>query len=161
MRKATPILAGLAVLLAYAGWAVLRPEASSAPGWGVVADPLAARIRAFLFGDSLWMGASYAVSAGFTAFALSVFRENRRRAAIGAAGGIAIGGAVYGLGCFFLGCCGSPMLAVYISLLGAKWAKITGPLLFGVTVATVALGVRMLRRRRRCYEGTCDEGGQG
>ncbi len=163
MRKATPILAGLVVFLAYAGWAVLRPEASSASGWGVVADPLALRIRTFLFGDSVWMGASYAVSAGFTVFALLVFREERKaRAAVGAAGGVAMAGAVYGLGCYFLGCCGSPMLAVYAGLLGAKWAKISGPLMFGVTLASVALGVRWLKRRRGCgCEGVCERSGDG
>ena len=120
-------MAGLVVFLAYAGWIVFRPEASTSPGWGVIADPLADRIRAFFMGDSFWMGASYAVSAGFTVFALSVFRENRRRAAVGAAGGIAIAGAVYGLGCFFLGWCGSPMLALYLGMVGGEGGKGTGP----------------------------------
>lgn len=162
MRKAAPVLAGLAAFLAYAGWIVLRPEASMAPGWAVAADPLADRIRAFLSGDSFWMGASYALSAGFTVFALLVFRGNRKRAAVGAAGGIAMAGAIYGLGCFFLGCCGSPMLAIYVGLLGAKWAKVTGPLMLGVTLASVTLGVRMVRRRPECgCEGACERSGNG
>lgn len=151
-------MAGVAVFLAYAAWMVLGPEASVPPGWGVVADPPADRIRAFLSGDPLWMGASYALSAGFTVFALRAFRENRRRAAVGAAGGVAMAGAVYGLGCFFLGCCGSPMLAVYAGLLGAKWAKVAGPLMFGLTLASVALGVRMLRRKPGCNCEAAHEG---
>ncbi len=108
------------------------------------------------------MGASYALSGGFTVFALSVFRENRRKAAVGAAGGVAAAGAIYGLGCFLLGCCGSPMLPIYIGLLGAKWAKITGPLMFGITLLSVAWGVRLLNRKRGCgCEGTCEGTGNG
>lgn len=163
MRKAAPILTGLAVLLAYAGWMVLRPEAAPASGWATIAEPLVDRIRAFLSGDSFWMGASYGLSAGFTVFALLAFRENRKaRAAVGAAGGVAMAGAVYALGCFVLGCCGSPMLAVYVGLLGAKWAKVTGPVMFGVTLASVALGVRILRRRAECgCKGACGGSGNG
>lgn len=161
MRKAVSTVAGLSVFLAYAGWTVSHPDASTAGGWGSVVEPLGDRIRTFFSGGSFWMGASYALSAGFTVFALSVFRENRRRAAVGAAGGVAVAGAVYGLGCFVLGCCGSPMLPIYIGLLGAKWARLSGPLMFGLTLASIALGVRLLRRRRGCCEGPCDEGGKG
>jgi hypothetical protein len=162
VSRKVPFLAGLAVFLAYAGWKVLHTGAASADEWGTVAEPVADRLRTFLTGGEFWMGASYALSAGFTAFALSVFRENHKKAAVGAAGGVAVAGVIYGLGCFLLGCCGSPMLPIYIGLLGGKWAKISGPLMFGVTLASVALGVRMLRRKRACCcEGTCDESGNG
>ena len=162
MRKAVPVTTSLAVFLAYAGWTVIHPDASPAGGWGLVVDPLRDRIRDFFSGGSVWMGASYALSAGFTAFALSVFRENRRRAAVGAAGGVVVAGAVYGFGCFVLGCCGSPMLPIYIGLLGAKWANLSGPLMFGLTLASVALGVLLLRRKRGCgCEGTYEGSGNG
>ncbi len=151
MRRALPFLTSMTVLLAYAGWIVFRPESAPAQaGWGVVENPLDERLRAFLFGDKFWMAASYALSAGFTVFALSIFHENRRKAAVGVAGGVAFAGAIYGLGCFMLGCCGSPMLAVYVGLLGARGAKLSGPLMFGVTLLSIALGVWMLKRRKRC-----------
>ncbi len=163
MRKAAPILAGLAVFLAYAGWLVFHPQVSQAPGWGTVVEPLADRVGVFFSRDSFWMGASYGLSAGFTVFALLAFREDwKARAAVGAAGGVAMAGAVYALGCFVLGCCGSPMLVVYAGLLGAKWAKVSGPLVFGLTLASVALGVRMLRRRPGCgCDGECEGRGDG
>jgi hypothetical protein len=54
------------------------------------------------------------------------------------------------------------MLAVYVGLLGAKWAKVTGPLMFGVTLASVALGVRLLRRKPGCgCEGAYERSGNG
>ena len=82
MKRATPFLAAVAVFLVYAGWIVSRPEAAPAPdGWGTVAEPLTERLLAFLAGEKVWIGASYALSAGFTVFALSAFRENRKRAA--------------------------------------------------------------------------------
>lgn len=162
MRKVAPVLAGLAVFISYAGWTLLRPEAPAASGWGTVPEPLADRLLSFFSGGSFWMGASYALSGGFTVFALSVFRRNRRQAAVGAAGGLAVTGVIYGLGCFLLGCCGSPMLPIYIGLLGAKWAKATGPLMFGVTLASVALGVRMLGRPEACgCDGPCRDGDTG
>ncbi|MFA6148007.1 MAG: hypothetical protein WC899_07355 [bacterium] len=34
-----------------------------------------------------------------------IFRENRRKAAAGAVGGLAAMGALYAVGCFALGCC--------------------------------------------------------
>lgn len=36
-------------------------------------------------------------------------------------------GVLYTVGCFALGCCGSPMLPIYLSLLGGKFAGVGGP----------------------------------
>jgi len=104
------------------------------------------------------------MSAAFTAYALLIFRENRRKAAAGAVGGLAAMGALYAVGCFAIGCCGSPMLPIYLSLLGGKVAGIGGPIMFGLTLLSVGIGFMILRRKPRCVcEGPCteDSGGQG
>src|SRR5208283_3790556 len=46
-----------------------------------------------------------------------------------AAGGLTLLGALMAGGCFLIGCCGSPMLAVYLSLFGAKALGLGKPLM--------------------------------
>ncbi len=104
------------------------------------------------------------MSAAFTAYALLRFRENRRKAAAGAVGGLAAMGALYAVGCFAIGCCGSPMLPIYLGVLGGTIAGIGGPVMFGLTVLSVGIGVVVLRNKARCRcEGECNGvvGGQG
>ena len=73
-------------------------------------------------------------------------------------------GTLYAAGCFAIGCCGSPMLPIYLSLLGGKIVGIGGPIMFGLTLLSVGIGFMILRRKaRRVCEGPCgeDPGGQG
>jgi hypothetical protein len=100
----------------------------------------------------------------FTIYALLIFRENRRKAAAGAVGGLAAMGALYAVGCFAIGCCGSPMLPIYLSLLGGKFAGVGGPVMFGLTLLSIGIGFLILGRKAHCAcEGPCaeDSGGQG
>jgi len=145
MRKAVPFAAALAVFGAHFAWTVAFPQTAPS-GWGTVAAPLGQDVTAYFAGGAFWLGASYALSAAFTAFALLTLKANRRKAAAGAAGGLAVMGTLYAAGCFALGCCGSPMLAVYLGLLGGKAAGLGGPLMFGLTVASVAVGLLWLKR---------------
>ncbi len=161
MRKVVPVAAGLAVFGAHVAWYVLFP-ASNAGGWGTVAPSFAESLRAYVAGGAPWLGASYALSAAFTAYALLRFREDRRKAAAGAVGGLAAMGALYAVGCFAIGCCGSPMLPIYLGLLGGTIAGIGGPVMFGLTILSVGLGVVVLRKRARCRcEADCTGGSRG
>ena len=67
-----------------------------------------------------------------------------------------------GAGCFALGCCGSPMLPVWVGLFGAKWAQASGPAIFGITLASLALGLWLLRKKsaRGCAT-TCGDRCEG
>ncbi|MGZ9265224.1 MAG: hypothetical protein ACXW4S_10750 [Candidatus Deferrimicrobiaceae bacterium] len=163
MRKVLLIVAGLIVFGAHIAWHVLFPEAN-ASGWGNVTPLFSDSLRTYFTSGAPWLGASYAMSAAFTAYALLIFRENRRKAAAGAVGGLVAMGALYAVGCFALGCCGSPMLPIYLSLLGGKLAGAGGPVMFGLTLLSVGIGFLILRRNARCVcEGPCTEdvGGQG
>ncbi len=163
MRKVLAIAAGLVAFGTHVAWYVLFP-ASNATGWGTVAPSFADSLRGYPACGAPWLGASYALSAAFTAYALLIFRENRRKAAAGAVGGLAAMGALYAAGCFAIGCCGSPMLPIYLGLLGGNIAGIGGPVTFGVTVLSVGIGAVVLRKKTRCRcEGECTEdvGGQG
>lgn len=163
MRKVLPVAAGLIVFGAHVAGYVYSPE-PSASGWGNVMPSSSDSIQTYIACGAYWLGASYAVSAAFTAYALLIFRENRRKAAAGAVGGLAAMGALYAAGCFAIGCCGSPMLPIYLSLLGGKVAGIGGPVMFGLTLLSVGIGFMILgRKSRRACEGPCSEdpGGQG
>ena len=50
-------------------------------------------------------------------------------------------------GCFLIGCCGSPMLAVYLSLFGAKALGLGKPLMALVTLVSVNCGYWYFSRR--------------
>ena len=163
MRKVLPITAGLIVFGAHIAWYVLFPE-SNASGWGNVVPSFSDSLQTYSTSGAPWLGASYALSAAFTMYALMILRQNRRKAAAGAVGGLAAMGALYAVGCFALGCCGSPMLPIYLGLLGGKLAGVGGPVMFGLTLLSVGIGFLILGRKARCVcEGPCTEevGGQG
>src|SRR5512143_228751 len=157
MRKVFAVVAGLVAFGAHVSWYVLFPASNSA-GWGNVAPLFSESLRAYFTSGAPWLGASYALSAAFTAYALLILREDRRKAAAGAVGGLAAMGALYAVGCFAIGCCGSPMLPIYLGLLGGKIAGIGGPVMFGLTVLSVGIGFLILGRKARCAcEGPCLE----
>ena len=163
MRKSLPPVAGLIAFGAHIAWYVLYPQ-SNGSGWGTVDGASSDSLQAYFFSGAPWLGASYALSAAFTVYAMMIFRENRLKAAAGAAGGLAAMGILYAVGCLALGCCGSPMLPVYLGLLGGKFAGLGGPLMFGLTVLSVGIGFLILGRKGRCAcAGPCaeDVGGQG
>jgi len=96
----------------------------SDPGCG----PPQTLIGYFENGDA-FLGLSYALGAAYSAWSFMLFMACRSTSsAAGAAGGTILTVGLATAGCFLTGCCGSPMLAVYIGIFGAstvtipKWA---------------------------------------
>lgn len=92
----------------------------------------------------------YALSLAFAAAAFRRYREGRlcttRNLAIG---GVTFTEVLSVTGCYLLGCCGSPMLGVYVSLFGAvfiPWAK---PLAALLTLLSIGVAWWWLNRRMR------------
>ena len=141
--------------------------AASAPsGWtdfGIgahVVGPLG--LGAYWRGQDYFIGFSYALAAAFAAWALSrrvLSRQGRIVTAGAAAGGVTLLGALMVGGCFLIGCCGSPMLAVYLSLFGAKALGLGKPLMALVTLISVSCGYwclsRRLARGSTCMDDCC------
>lgn len=129
---------------AYFWWSTLRsadPCAQSAAG----------SLAAAYFGQQeYFLGFSYALAAAFTVYALLKFAENRKRAAAGVAGGLALSGGLYAAACFLLGCCGSPLLAVYLGFLGASYLSFAKPLIAAITLLSVVGGYFWLERKGAC-----------
>jgi len=102
---------------------------------------------------------SYALSASFAVWATARFVYSRRRAAaVGAIGGFSLVTLLAAAGCFLIGCCGSPMLPIYVSLFGSKAAGIGKPLMALITLVSISGGYLHLLRRPECNcadPGTC------
>ncbi|MBI5420584.1 MAG: DUF4346 domain-containing protein [Deltaproteobacteria bacterium] len=91
MRRALPGSAALAVLVFHMARSI-HGAASAPSAWGIVAPALSERIAGYVTGGAVWIGASYALAAAFFTCSLQRCRQDRRRAAAGAAGGLAVGG---------------------------------------------------------------------
>jgi hypothetical protein len=78
--------------------------------------------------------------------------------AAGAAGSITFVGVLMATGCFVIGCCGSPMLGVYLGIFGARALGIGKPLMALVSLISVGVGYLYLSRRAKkeiCFDGSC------
>jgi hypothetical protein len=97
-----------------------------------------------------YLGYSYALAAAFTAFAVLFTIEQRRRQVGSVLGGLGLMGGLYIAGCFLIGCCGSPMLVVYLSVFGTSILGLLKPIVAAVTTLSVLLsGIYVVRRSRR------------
>lgn len=96
--------------------------------------------------QNYFLGLSYGLAVGFTVFAVMRFRENSIFAG-GLVGGLTLTGILYFGGCFLVGCCGSPMLAVYLSLFGSQILGLTKLLILVITLISVFIGYFWVNRK--------------
>lgn len=117
--------------------------------------PQESRLTRYMQAGDYWLGLSYALAGGFASFCLLRAIRRRRQAIISSTGGIALSGLLWAGVCFFTGCCGSPMLPIYLGLLGPKFIGVTKPLTFAITVLSIFIGaVIMFKRPRIKIRGT-------
>lgn len=164
IRRALLPLGVFAMVVAlHVGYRMFFPEV--APGqerWASVPSSHSSWFNLYLKSQAYYLGLSYASSAAFAAAAFRRYRERRLGADRNLAlGGITLSGVLAAAGCYLVGCCGSPMLAVYVSLLGSWFVPWTGPLTLAVTLLSLAGGWYWMRRRELCSAPTqaCCEGG--
>ena len=93
-----------------------------------------------------FLSLSFSLTGSFTVYAILKFIENRREGISGIAGGITWAGILSVGICFFSGCCGSPMLAVYLSLFGSSLIGFTKPLTAIITTISVIVGYIWMKR---------------
>ena len=160
-RALLPLLAFLAVIATHYVWTGLFPESDPAQDrWASVGATETSWLRYYLETQSYWLGYSYALALAFAAVALRRYREQRlcgtRNLAIG---GVTLTGFLAVAGCFLLGCCGSPMLAVYLSIFGASFLPFAKPLVAALTTASIVAGWMWMKRQERaalaCGDETC------
>lgn len=169
MKAQAPRLLPLAVfVLVLVGHALYIRHIAAAPadGWADagITDPGFLGLGPYLAAQDYFLGFSYALGAAFATWAGSQFLRQRRAAlAAGAVGSIGLVGVLMASGCFLLGCCGSPMLGVYLALFGAKALGAGKPLMAGITLLSTGCGYWCLSRRfakggcvdRCCPDSAC------
>lgn len=110
----------------------------------------------YIAGQNYWLGLSYGSSLAFAAVALRRYREWRLCSARNLAiGSVSISGVFAVVGCYLLGCCGSPMLGVYLSLFGATFLPLAKPLVALLTVLSLGGAWGWMRRRERRVLAEC------
>ena len=114
-------------------------------------------LSAYISQQEYLMGFSYALAASFTVYALSQYLVNRGKGLSGAVGGVTITRVLYVGVCFLTGCCGSPMLPIYLGLFGPSFLGFTKPLIAVTTTLSVGAGYYWLKRKSNCTCGTSDK----
>ena len=101
----------------------------------------------YMQSQDYFTGFSYGLGTAFAAWAILQFIRQRRAAfAAGAVGSVTLVGVLMAAGCFLIGCCGSPMLGVYLSLFGAKALGAGKPLMALITLLSTGSGYFFLSR---------------
>lgn len=155
------LLGTAAFVAVFAGHVLCLRYLTSAPqkGWADNFNPSASFWQSYMISQDYFVSFSYALSASFAVWATARFVYSRRRAAaVGAFGGVSLVTFLAAAGCFLIGCCGSPMLPIYVSLFGSKAAGIGKPLMALITLVSIGGGYLYLLRRPECNctdPGTC------
>jgi len=138
-RALLPLALFLVVMTIHYLWLGVFPERDPAQDrWASIDAAESTWSARYIENQSYWLGFSYALPLAFAAVAIRRFREERScRARNLAIGGITLTGCLAVAGCFLIGCCGSPMLAVYLSLFGAGFLPFAKPLVAVITAVTV------------------------
>lgn len=149
-RALLPVVVFAAVAAGHYIWHGLFPErdAVQAAWLTLPANDGATWAGRYIETQAYWLGYSYALSLAFAAIALRRYREQHSCGARNLAiGGVTFSGFLAVAGCFLLGCCGSPMLAVYLSLFGSSFLPFARPLVATLTTITIIGGYFWMERR--------------
>ena len=106
-------------------------------------------VDSYINQQSYFIGLSYALTAAFTAYAIINFSNSRKAGAAGTLGGLTLSGILYFAACFLTGCCGSPMLAVYLSLFGSSFIGFAKPITAALTLISVTVGFAWIKRNNK------------
>lgn len=143
----------VAVAAIHYAWLGFFPEQHPAQAAWISLDDTAGASwwQRYVETQSYWMGVSYALPIAFAAYALRCYLKERQYSARNlAVGGVAFSGFLVVLGCYLVGCCGSPMLIVYLNLFGATFLPLAKPLIAGLTIVMTAVAWLWLHRRTTC-----------
>jgi Co/Zn/Cd efflux system component len=148
-RFLLPLGVFMGVAVVHYVWSGLFPEVDPAQArWASLPGSDASWLSRYLETQGYWLGYSYALSLTFAAAALRRYREERFCSAKTLAfGGVTLSGFLALAGCFLVGCCGSPMLVVYLSLFGAGFLPLAKPLVAVVTTISIVGAWWWMKRR--------------
>ncbi len=139
-----PLLAFISILLLHTVYSILRVSQISQQ-WAQIED--VSMLSIYFKRQEFFLGISYALAGAFTTFAFIKFLESKK-GMVGLVSGITLTGILWFGGCFLLGCCGSPMLVVYLSLFGSSFLKFTKPLVLLITFFSTTIGFIWINKKK-------------
>ncbi|MDZ7311299.1 MAG: hypothetical protein ONB45_08465 [candidate division KSB1 bacterium] len=144
--------AGLAAHFGFIAW---RLQSTRMAWADMPALSLAGLFEKYYADSEYIIGLSVASSFAFAAFVLRrTFMQARMKlATVVGASSFSTFLAVFG--CFLVGCCGSPMLAVYAAIFGATFAPLAKGLTLAVTLFSIGLGYGWIRRNEKKCASDC------
>ena len=148
-----PLSIFLIVIAGHFVWLGLFPERDSAQSqWVTIETPAdISWLQRYQANQDYWLGISYALSLAFATYAIIRYREERlNKARNMAIGGVTFMGFLAAAGCFLIGCCGSPMLVIYLNLFGAAFLPFLKPIITLVTVISLTFAFYWMNRRKQC-----------
>lgn len=150
----------VAVVLVHFLYLAFFPERDPAQTrWATVPVRENAWFKTYIETQSYWLGFSYGFSLAFAVAAFRRYREGRSCTARNMViGGVSFTGVLSVVGCYLLGCCGSPMLGVYISLFGAAFVPWAKPLAAALTVLSIGTAWWWMNRRLARSESPATDG---
>ena len=129
----------IAIVLFHYFWLVLFPEKNPVQSEWAPADDGVSTWNRYIETQSYFMSYAYAISLTFASIAFQKYEEEKACHTKNLAlGGITLSGFLAMAGCFLLGCCGSPMLGVYLSFFGASFLPFAKPIIAIITTLMVA-----------------------
>lgn len=138
------------VLLGHFFYATRSPARSKSTGsWATYEfdQPNETRVSRYIGPGEHWLGLSYALSGSFATFCFARMLTMRREVLAESAGGLTLSAVLWASVCFLTGCCGSPMLPIYLGLFGPKFIGITRPLTFVLTLLSILVGYAWMLKR--------------
>ncbi|MHC4069400.1 MAG: hypothetical protein ACYS18_06515 [Planctomycetota bacterium] len=139
-----PLISFVIVVFLHGSYHIMNPNVALGSSSQVMED---SSFTTYFSQNNYMLGISYGLAVGFTFYAIMKFSQSKKYATMGLAGGLTLSGFLYAGGCFILGCCGSPMLSVYISLFGTQALGFRKPLVLFFTALSVGLASIWLRRK--------------
>lgn len=154
-RKIALLLsAGAVVFALHAGYLIWRGEHITSQ-WASVGGESA--FRYYFSQRDYLLSLSYAVLAAFTVHAFLKARERAKSAVAGVAGGSFMATVLAVGGCWLVGCCGSPLLPVYLSFFGSSFVGFTKPLVLALTLTSVGVSLWWMNRQSKETGCGCDD----
>lgn len=147
------LLATVAFVAVFVGHVLYLRYLAIAPqkDWADNFNPSVSFWQSYIISQDYFVSFSYSLSASFAVWATARFLYFRRgAAAVGAFGGLSLVTFLAATGCFLIGCCGSPMLPIYVSLFGSKAAGIGKPLMALIALISIGGGYLYVVRRPEC-----------
>lgn len=102
--------------------------------------PVDSRWTRYYESEEHWLGLSYSMAGAFAVWCFLRILRMKRKSIATNAGGLTVSGVLWASVCFLTGCCGSPMLPIYIGLFGPSFADTTKILTFFITQISLLVG---------------------